>query len=111
MNRTGTVTALTASLAFNGQTLNAVEFGVLANVLGDSFATKVGFAPRPAGQRGKASTLWTISDNAPITVTEVQPVADTVAETASDATDEVVGQRDESADPVSVEDVANTELG
>lgn len=109
MNRTGTVTALTASLAFNGQTLNAVEFGVLANVLGDSFATKTGSLRRAV--RGKAATIWTISDNAPITVTEVQPVADTVAETASDATDEVVGQRDESADPVSVEDVANTELG
>lgn len=111
-NRTGTVVALTSAFLFNGRTLNGVEFGVLANVLGDQFATKVGTAPRPEGQRGKPATLWELSPNTPIAVTEIDDspavVADSVAESDDTAAEneqvEESRQNDESADPINVDD-------
>ena len=103
-NRTGTVNALTSALTFNGRSINPVEFGILANVLGDTFATKVGTAPKPEGQRGKAATIWKLADNSPVVVAEAVPVAAPMTdeaptvETAADesASDEVVSQNDES---------------
>ena len=111
-NRTGTIVALTSALLFNGRTLNGVEFGVLANVLGDQFAVKVGTAPKPAGQRGKPATIWQLSANTPVAITEA---SDAPAPVAADAVDsepvaesvegEVVEQNDDSANPVNVDDI------
>ena len=102
-NRTGTIVALTSALLFNGRTLNGVEFGVLANVLGDQFAVKVGTAPKPAGQRGKPATIWQLSANTPVEITEVS--AAPAGWTEVEAGDEVVEQNDDSANPVNVDDI------
>lgn len=91
MNLNGTVGDLTSNLRFNNRELNAVEFGTLIKVLGDSFATKTGTVKKD-GARGKPATIWTISPTSPVLVTEAV-AADTVAdasaaEDTSDATAE-----------------------
>ena len=77
MNRTGTVKELIGRFNFGGSPLNAVEFGILANRLGARFATEVGKAPKPEGQRGKPATIWRLaaSKSFPLSLEEITPVA------------------------------------
>lgn len=79
MNLNGTVNDLTTNLRFNGVAITPVAFGVLAQVLGDAFATKVG-SVKKEGVRGKPATIWELSANSPVAITEA------ILATTSDAT-------------------------
>lgn len=88
MNLNGTVNTLISTLRFNGKELNAVEFGTMAKVFGDAFATKVGSVKKD-GARGKPATIWQLSENSPVLVTE--------AVNADETTDDVGGQSNDDA--------------
>ena len=99
--RTGTIKELIVNNTFNGITLNNVEFGVLVKTLKEGFATEVGKAPKPEGQRGKAATIWKLSDNPLWNVTS-EPVVTVEASETEDSNESVETQ--ESA-PVTEESV------
>ena len=91
LNLTGTIKTLTSTINFNGRTLNAVEFGVLASVFGEQFGKKVGsYRVNPTG-KGKPATIWELSPNAPVTFTAL--IAEEVQATTETESDEVSDQR------------------
>lgn len=66
----GTIKELIAQgLKVNGVPLGQAEFSVITRLGNGSFATNVGIADRPAGQKGKPSTIWEINPAAVLNVT------------------------------------------
>jgi hypothetical protein len=66
----GTIKELIAKqVKVNGNVMGQAEFSVLTRLCNGSLATQVGFADRPAGQKGKPAAIWEINPNATLNVT------------------------------------------